>query len=938
MSDRLMRSMARTLGAFLPRLVPYVVAALVIVILLHIPAGLQTADGRTGYSGSKFKSAVTSYLANLTRGELGTLKALGPPGYREDQPVARVVRDQAPRSLGLMGLALGISLVLGTALGAAASHFGRARLRPAALTGNLLLLSCPDILLAVILRKGVILGMQWYGMRLLDPSSTLTGVGPADFVAPALALAAIPTAVVARVLAVALDDVHAQLYIRTAISKGLGPWQVLWDHALKNAWVRVTDAGPILAGSLATGVMVVEHVFYFPGIGRTLAMILERGGQPGPSATFTLVLLAGTMMIDILLGAIRMRLDPRFGHAATGSGPARERFSPRRLTELRHLPGRLVEGLQIWLADVPHNLVSTAWRLRPLRMMREAVTNPPLLIGLLGVTTLVVLALFGGQLADLRTGQTIPKYLIVAERVIFPPYPPGVPGFPWGSDAYGRDLLSRILVGARYTLFFTLAVTPVRFLAAVPWGLMAGFRGGGSTKSLSLIFSAIPVILIPASLLPLMGLMGGGELSRSSFWLITLILALDGIPKVAENIRKQVQATLVQPFIEGAVAAGAESGRILRKHVLPHLVPQLWVTAATDMAWTLLTLAQLGVFSIFVGGAARVATYGEMDSRTFVPRIADWSSMLAKPYEVLYRAPWALWIPALGFLFAIASFNLAAEGLRKYVQRQVSGPPLPETSPQGWLKGAPGRRLALEWATAASLAAALLLSGAVYGMGNPTTRALATGSVLDRSRHDLQVRLDTLYGTGYDEERRTALDRLPEVLTTYLGEVFKEKRSAIDIQQDSRGRLNLFEVGRLRLVQYQVPSDLRRPGEPLSHLLIQDLSAAGRVSDVAAWVKPTYLGLTADGLLVFTGVIPGSDTWGISIWRQHQGNWLAAPDAVAALHRQIPPDLKAEPFTGASRSEVELRAAGSVARVSADGIVEVCPPNRSLCTTIPVRP
>lgn len=938
-------TVTRWASAFSQRAALFLLAGIAAVFLLHAQTGIlpPTARGEQPvFSARTWAGSGTTYLKQVATGDLGTVRPMRVPGYSQEQPVAKVLTEQAPRSLYLLSVALAVSLLFGTLFGYLASQFGVRLLRGATLTGTLLLLSTPDILLIFLLRKLVVWGMSEFGLKFLRVSFT-GDLAATDITAPAIALAALPLAIVARTAAVAFDEVYRELYVRTAVSKGVHPLQVVLQHVLKNAWIRVAEAAPLIVGSLVTGLVVVEYAFFFPGLGRTLGLMLERGGQPEAASSIVLALLIVAVTVDAAFGAARLALDPRLGTEHARSAGAGKISPVEALRALLSVPADLLN----WVRDMPYAVSRAVWTWRPGRVLLEIGRNPPLLIGLLGVLALLFLAVFGGQLADLRTIQSVPKFVLANDEVFFPPYKPGLPGYPLGSDMAGRDLLARLLVGARYTVLFSLAITPVRFLFALPWGLVAGFRGGlaaGGARMLGLMLCALPVILVPAALLPLTALSASAG-RWLSFWLVTLVLATVGIPRLAETIRMQVETTLAQPFIEGARASGAGGARILIRHVLPHLAPQLWVAAAGDMAWTLLLLAQLGVFGIFLGGGAFIATGMEAEgtsSGIVLPMIPDWSSMLSKPYEVIFRAPWSLWVPAAAFTAAITSFNLVAEGLRRRAQSLTAAPgaPQPESGAEGAERSpAPARRrLAMEWTAAAAVLA--LVGGAVVRYGGTDQPVLATGpnaealTPLERSRSDLQLTLDQVFGTGDSLDRSKAATQLRTVVPAYLQEAHKASFTSVQIQQDARGRLNIFELGQLwRLIQVQVPGISSG-----SHLFFQALSSGG-VQHAQVADKPVYLALTGDGsVLVVTGTVPGPDNWTITVWSREGERWQRDGRLAEQLHSRIPADYSARLLSSAGNRISAIEMTGgplNTARVGQNGDVEVCKSTRGPCVIVP---
>jgi len=873
-------------GALLRRLSLFLIAGATAVLLLHVQAGITpaAAGAPAGFSASRWLAANGEYLRHAVRGDLGLLQPLQVASYTREKPVTTELADRAPASLVLLLLALVTSLSVGTLLGILTSRFGVRWLRTPTTLGTMALLSTPDILVVMGLRMLVVWGLSTLGIKLFSLSAYGAALHPSHFVAPTIALAALPTAVVARVAAVAFDEIHGELYIRTALAKGVTHLRVVLRHALKNAWIRVAEASPLIMASLVTGLVVVEYILYFPGVGRTLGLILEKGGQPGPSTGIALVLLLFAALIDVAFATVRLALDPRLKEQAEGLA------TPYSGGEAWYFPGRLADGLRSLgalpatlagrLRAWPYAAINLAWAWRPGRLLGEILRNPPLLAGLTGVGALAMITLFGGHFLDLSTAYQVPRYIISDGQVFFPPYQPGTPGYPLGSDMAGRDLLVRLIVGARYTLFFTLAVTPVRFLVAVPWGLAAGLRGGlwrSMGRTLGLVFSALPVLLIPAALLPLVPVLGNPN-GGSAYWLITAVLALAGVPRLVEQIRQHTESLAVQPFVEGAVAVGADTKRIFWRHLFPHLTPQLWVTAAADMAWTLLLLAQFGVFSIYLAGSITVMTGFEIMGDTSViqmSRIPDWSSMLSRPYDVIFRAPWSIWLPAFCFLLAIIAFNLVAEGLRRRSQQFHSMPTMAEVPNSR-------RRLVLEWSSAASVLVLAVVLTLRFGLQTPTLLVgTQVESPLERARLQLTAVLEQASGTAPDNERSRALSVLKPAVTEYLKEIQQAGLPLSTIVTDTQGRFSLVEGPEFHLLNVVIPNPpANKPSyvfvyEKESGWLIDQIATLERVQSftVLRKVGRTSQNTPIRDFIILAGPMPQEgDRWGLSVWAGSYGD------------------------------------------------------------------
>ncbi|MFZ5825002.1 MAG: ABC transporter permease subunit [Bacillota bacterium] len=930
----------------LNRIALVLVAGLMIVMLAHIEAGTFLVEYKgvqvAHWSADNWFGNVVQYLKGVAQGDLGTMTAMRVPGYTLNQPVSLILSRFGANSLVLLGAALLISLALGTLLGILSSRFGFRGVRLPALASSLVLISMPDILIIMLLRRLLVFVLSSYGVKLFSLTALGGEVTASHFVAPLLALSALPLGVVARVSAVAFDEVYDQLYIRTAVAKGARPLRVIVKHAMKNAWIRVAESSPLIMSSLVTGLVIVEYVLYFPGIGRTMGLILEHGGRSAAAASIALVLLVGATLIDLLFSAVRLALDPRlaqqhggrhasFAPGVSGWGLAAPRFD--------------WQGALVALAEWPERARQWLWRNRPSRILRVIGQNPLLLIGVIGVAVLLVTALFGAQFVELANRKEVIKVAYRNGDVIYPPYPPGTDGFPLGSDLAGRSIWSRILIGARYTLFFTLAVTPVRLLLALPWGLAAGLRGGlwaGAGRTAGLVVSALPVLLIPALLLKVQKLTSLRPESAGGFWLITAILAVVGIPRLAEAVRQHVEAVAVQPFVEGARAVGAGAGRILWRHILPHLTPQLWVAAAADMAWTLLLLAQFGVFSIYLGGSVFVATgteiMGATSSGVLVPVIPDWSSMLSKPYDVIYKAPWALWAPGVAFLFAIISFNLVAEGLRRWTQRMTGAirrEEFPATAPAR-------RRLALEWGAAAAVTLFLLSYTGRYAYENQALQTSAqVQPTLERARLRMNEVLQMAVGKGISLQRDDALRLLPKVVEEFLLHAYKAGMSPAQMEEASQQLL------RVRYVEGFFVADvpgLEGPALATTPVFVVDENAASvstvdsiiRLESVTALPQPTE-----GRWLILAGKTGDSGHPAVSLWSgpfssfryPYTYSWRSAPFPLRMLPDLAPPEYGLRAVGSGPQARLEAQGALTDLAVEPSGNLKLCATDGA-CTTL----
>lgn len=194
------------------------------------------------------------YIANLLQGDLG-------PSFKyESRTVNEIIAESFPVSAELGFFAVALALLLGI---------------PAGMLGALYQNRWPDHLVMLMATVGIsvpsfiLATMLIYVFALwLDLLPAAMWAGPEFAVLPALALAGLPTAFIARLTRSSMLEVLSQDYIRTARAKGLPPFMILWQHALKNAMLPVvTYLGPMIA-AIFTGSFVIESIFAIPGLGR----------------------------------------------------------------------------------------------------------------------------------------------------------------------------------------------------------------------------------------------------------------------------------------------------------------------------------------------------------------------------------------------------------------------------------------------------------------------------------------------------------------------------------------------------------------------------------------------------------------------------------------------------------------------------------------------
>lgn len=233
------------------------------------------------------------YFGNLLHGNLGT-------SYIQRQPVASLV---GPRlvTTGVLALAGVIAeVIIGGALGIAATLYGRVRALISAI--NLTLLAVPIFVLGLLLL--LLFGFQ------LGIAPVTGGTGPAQLVLPALTLGLIGAPWYAQIVADQMQDSLASSYVRTAVSKGLSDSYILRRHVLRNVLSPALTMVGLDLGSYLSGVVTVEVVFIWPGIGLLAVNSLHNLDRPVVMGT-VIVGAVAVVFFNLVADVLRMFVDPR---------------------------------------------------------------------------------------------------------------------------------------------------------------------------------------------------------------------------------------------------------------------------------------------------------------------------------------------------------------------------------------------------------------------------------------------------------------------------------------------------------------------------------------------------------------------------------------------------------------------------------------------------
>jgi peptide/nickel transport system permease protein len=280
----------------------------------------------------------------------------------------------------------------------------------------------------------------------------------------------------------------------------------------------------------------------------------------------------------------------------------------------------------------------------------------------LGIILLLLLVAAG---ASFLTRQVIGfgPYELVAPAGVVPPTPPDARHW-LGTDALGRDLLARIIHGARISLTVGTLAEVVALLLGVSIGAAAGYLGGRVDETLMRladVFFSIPAPLLALAVIATVPdpelLPGLRALPDPSLVLVFLVLGLIGWAGIARLVRAQVLAVREMDYASAARAVGADDARLLLRHLLPNALAPVVVIATLGVAGNILAEAWLS----FLGLGAR-------------PPLPSWGTMITEGQSYLTTRPWVCIYPGLALLITVLGFNLVGDGLRDALDPRARPP------------------------------------------------------------------------------------------------------------------------------------------------------------------------------------------------------------------------------------------------------------------------
>lgn len=272
---------------------------------------------------------------------------------------------------------------------------------------------------------------------------------------------------------------------------------------------------------------------------------------------------------------------------------------------------------------------------RCLEIFQALFDKPASALGTTLVLFFIVLAIFGSWIAPYEINQQFPQDARQAPSH----------NHWFGTDHLGRDVFSRVVLGAEQVLLLAGSGTLLAVIIGTSLGLLSGYQGGWLDDIFMRFFDSL--LAIPALLLALLFLGMAGP-SRQS---VLLVIVIVYTPIVARVVRSVVLSVKTKSFIDVARLQGESTIRILFREILPSAIPALAVEASLRFSYAIFLVSSLGFLGLGVQ-----------------PPNPDWGLMVKEARAFVSQAPWAMYFPAGAIAFIVIGVNLMADGLQRILQ------------------------------------------------------------------------------------------------------------------------------------------------------------------------------------------------------------------------------------------------------------------------------
>ncbi|WP_046867150.1 ABC transporter permease [Microvirga massiliensis] len=277
---------------------------------------------------------------------------------------------------------------------------------------------------------------------------------------------------------------------------------------------------------------------------------------------------------------------------------------------------------------------------RPFEALRPVFGNPLAIVGAVGCSVLLLVAVFGPLIAPYDP----------IEQSILARFAPSSAAHWLGADEYGRDMFSRILYASRASLVISLSSVAVGLIVGVALGILAAYRGGILDAVLSELASLL--LSFPTIVIGILVLVSLGPGSAN----VIVALALSFVPRFIRLARAETLVVMQRSFIDASKTIGASDFRIMLRHIMPNVIGTAIVSGAL---WTATALRAEATLS-FLGLGVPLPW-------------PSWGNLVADGMPNMFSNPELVLYPCLAIVFAVISFNILGDVLRDYFDPHLAG-------------------------------------------------------------------------------------------------------------------------------------------------------------------------------------------------------------------------------------------------------------------------
>jgi ABC-type dipeptide/oligopeptide/nickel transport system permease subunit len=212
---------------------------------------------------------------------------------------------------------------------------------------------------------------------------------------------------------------------------------------------------------------------------------------------------------------------------------------------------------------------------------------------------------------------------------------------PLGTDNLGRDILSRMMYGGRFSLLVALSAVALAAVVGITAGLLAGYRGGRLDVVVMRLVDvqlAFPLLLLVIAVIAVLG---------TRLWVLIVVLGIPAWAHYARIVRGSTLATVAHAYVEAARALGCGEGRLIAHHLLPNLATPIVILTTFEIARLLLLESAVSFLGLGIQ-----------------PPTPSWGTMIADGRNHLYEGWWVSTMPGLAIFLAVLAFNFVGDGLR----------------------------------------------------------------------------------------------------------------------------------------------------------------------------------------------------------------------------------------------------------------------------------